>query len=379
MLTFGIEEEYFITDLHTRQMLAAPPATVIAACREAIGEGFTHEMFQGQIEAASPVFHSGEEAAHYLATVRRNLARALADFGLGVVCAGSHPLADWREQRPTEHGHFRQLFEDVQYVARRSVLCGLHVHVEVPARVDRIAVMNEVLPWLPLLLLFSCSSPFWNGAPTGFMSYRQAACDEWPRMGVPEHFADWDEYQRYLAMLQRMGAIEADGNGWWGIRPAARYPTLELRMTDACPRLEDGLALATLFRVMVSHACAMRQPGAGFTPETRWLLKENRWQAKRFGAAGTFALDASGALCSAHQWLQRACQRFADTADALGEGQLFDSLHRLLRRGNSATEQLHWYAQARSAGADASGGLCRVVDGLLAQSRGDHLSVAAAG
>ncbi|AZF05954.1 carboxylate-amine ligase [Pseudomonas sp. R5-89-07] len=379
MLAFGVEEEYFITDLHTRQMLAEPTAAVLAACRGAIGDGFNHEMFQGQIEAASPVFHSSTEAAVHLQTVRCNLAQALADFGLSVLCAGSHPLADWREQRPTEQVHFRQLFEQVQYVARRSVLCGLHVHVEVPTGIDRIAVMNEVSPWLPLLLLLSCSSPFWNGAPTGFMSYRQAACDEWPRMGVPEHFADWQAYQRYLALLQRMGAIDADGNGWWGIRPSARYPTLELRMTDACPRLEDGLALATFFRVMVSYACAMQRPGAGFTPEARWLLKENRWQAKRFGAAGTFALDASGTLGNAQQWLQRARQTFADTADATGERPLFDILHTLLLRGNSAVEQLRWYADARAAGADALGGLCRVVDGLLAQSRGDHLSVAAAG
>ncbi len=150
-----------------------------------------------------------------------NLAQSLGDFGLGIVCAGSHPLAAWREQTPTVHAHFEQLFEDVQQVARRSVLCGLHVHVQVPEQLDRIAVMNEVSPWLPLLLLLSCSSPFWEGAPSGFMSYRQAACDEWPRMGVPEHFEDWAAYQRCLGLLRRMGVIKADGNGWWGIRPAA--------------------------------------------------------------------------------------------------------------------------------------------------------------
>ena len=202
MLTFGIEEEYFITDLHTRRMLAEPSAAVLAACRKAIGAGFADEMFQGQIEVASPVFHTSHEAAEYLATVRHDLARSLGEFGLGVVCAGSHPLADWREQAPTERAHFRQLFDAIQHVARRSVLCGLHVHVAVPTDVDRIAVMNQVSSWLPLLLLLSCSSPFWDGAPTGFMSYRQAVCDEWPRMGVPEHFADWAAYQRYLALLQ---------------------------------------------------------------------------------------------------------------------------------------------------------------------------------
>ena len=144
MLTFGIEEEYFITDLHSRQMVGEPSAAVLAACREAISAGFSFEMFQGQIEAASPVFTSSAEAADYFRAVRGNLAQSLAEFGLGVVCAGSHPLADWRGQRPTDQAHFRHLFDDIQYVARRSVLCGLHVHVQVPQALDRIAVMNQV-------------------------------------------------------------------------------------------------------------------------------------------------------------------------------------------------------------------------------------------
>ncbi len=372
MLTFGIEEEYFITDLHTRHLLSEPSAAVLAACREAIGAGFAYEMFQGQIEVASPVFNASVEAADYLGGVRNNLAQALAGFGLGVVSAGSHPLAAWREQRPTAQGHFQQLFDDMQYVARRSVLCGLHVHVAVPRTLDRIAVMNQVSPWLPLLLLLSCSSPFWDGAPSGFMSYRQVACDEWPRMGVPEHFDDWAAYQRYLALLQRTGALKADGNGWWGIRPAARYPTLELRMTDACPRLADSVALATLFRVMVTHACGLKRPGAAFTAEARWLLKENRWQAKRYGADGRFALDATGNMGSAAQWLQCARDAFAATAEAMGEPQLFDTLEALLLRGNSAAEQLRWHAQGEARGDDAAGCLRHVVDRLLALTQGDH-------
>jgi carboxylate-amine ligase len=372
MLTFGIEEEYFVTDLHTRRMLALPSAAVLEACRRAIGHGFAYEMFQGQIEVASPVFSRSHEAADYLATVRAKLSESLAEHGLGVVCAGSHPLAPWREQQPTPQVHFAQLFDDIQLVARRSVLCGLHVHVEVPATLDRIAVMNQVSPWLPLLLLLSCSSPFWEGAASGFMSYRQAACDEWPRMGVPEHFEDWADYQRYLGVLRRMGAINQEGNGWWGIRPAARYPTLELRMTDACPRLADALTLATLFRVMVTHACALKRPGADYTAETRWLLKENRWQAKRYGAGGTFAVDAEASMGSARQWLEHASQVFGATAQAMGEQGVFDQARALLRGGNSASRQLQCHAAARAGGADEHASLQCVVDQLLAQSRGDH-------
>jgi len=366
--TFGIEEEYFITDLQSREMLAQPSAQVLQACRQAIGKGFSFEMFQGQIEVASPVFNVRSEARAYLGAVRTNLGKSLAELGLGVVCSGSHPLARWHDQRAASQAHFQQFFQEFQRVAQRSVLCGLHVHVEVPATVDRIAVMNEVSPWLPLLLLLSCSSPFWEGEASGFMSYRQAACDEWPRMGVPEYFANWNAYHRYLNLLRRVGALDTDGNGWWGIRPAVRYPTLELRMTDACPRLADVLTLATLFRVMVAHASNLPQPGVNFTMEDRWLLKENRWRAKRYGVYGTFAIGPEGLLVSALQWLEYASQVFGTTCDAMGESGVFEQARAIVQSGNSADRQLRCHEAAHASGADDQSCLQRVVDQLLVET-----------
>ncbi|MBK5517457.1 hypothetical protein JFT80_08760 [Pseudomonas sp. TH10] len=159
-IRFGIEEEYFITDLETRCMAGQPPAAAIEQCSKALDGCFAYEMFQGQIEVASPIFTGLSQAAGYLAAARSKLRGVLKPFGLGLVSAGSHPLADWRAQQATVQPHFCQLFEDFQWVARRSLWSGLHVHVEVPAAVDRVQVMNEVLPWTPLLLALSCSSPF---------------------------------------------------------------------------------------------------------------------------------------------------------------------------------------------------------------------------
>ena len=367
---FGIEEEYFLTDLTTRQMLAEPGAELLSACREAIGEGFAYEMFQGQIEVASPVFTQASEAADFLGGVRERLNRVLAERGLGLLCAGSHPLARWREQHATRLPHFDQLFQEYRSVAQRSVLSGLHVHVEIPAGIDRMAVLNEVAPWLPLLLLLSCSSPYWEGMDSGFMSYRQVVCDGWPRMGIPEYFQNDSEYQRYLALLRRTGAIEDGGNGWWGIRPASRFPTLELRMTDACPRLADTVLLATLFRVMVAFAISSANPGAGYDATARWLLKENQWQAKRHGIEGRFVIDAGGEVISAEQWLEQLRSVLAPTAALIGEPGVFDAVQALLLSGNSARRQLDCHARAMSQGADAQRCLEGVVDHLLQESRG---------
>lgn len=368
---FGIEEEYFLTDLTSRQMLAEPAHPLLVECRHAIGKGFAYEMFQGQLEVASPIFTSTGEAADYLRGVRSRLNRTLGEHGLGLLCAGAHPLARWRDQRATPLPHFAQLFDEYQTVAQRSVLCGLHVHVEIPEGVDRIGVMNNVSPWLPLLLALSCSSPFWQGAASGFMSYRQVVCDGWPRMGIPEHFENERAYQRYLALMQRIGAIEQGGNGWWGLRPSSRYPTLELRMTDACPRLADALLLANLFRVIVAFASTCASPAADDDATVRWRLEENRWQAKRHGVQGRFAVDADGTVLSAGQWLHRARLLLAETAEQIGEPQVFDQADALLIEGNSATRQLACHAQACAREPDPQRSLQAVVDHLLEESAAD--------
>ncbi|MFP3492823.1 carboxylate-amine ligase [Pseudomonas sp. SIMBA_059] len=362
---FGIEEEYFITDLHSRRMLAEPSAEVLAVCREAIGEGFSYEMFQGQVEVASPVFTDAAEAAAYLGRVRRELSLALAEHGLGFICSGAHPLADWQAQRATPQVHFQRLFEEFQSVAQRSVLSGLHVHAEIPVGVDRIAVLNEVLPGLPMLLALSVSSPLWQGQPNGYCSYRQVVCDEWPRMGIPEYLPDEPSFERYLNMLKRSGALADDANVWWGCRPSSSYPTLELRMTDACPRLSDALALAGLFRVMIKHACQLPAPGSQYGMEQHWLLKENRIQARRWGRHARFVLAPDTEPVSLEQWLVLAQQQWGETARALGEEGVFEQARQMLRDGTSAERQLRAFD---APGASALQRGQAVVDLLLEES-----------
>ena len=370
VLRFGIEEEYFLTDLTTRQMFAEPSETVLRECRKAVGEGFAYELFQGQIEVASPILTATGEAVEFLLGVRSRLNRTLEEHGLGLLSAGTHPMARWREQQATPKPHFDQLFRDYQAVAQRSLLCGLHVHVEIPDGIDRVAVMNQVLPWLPLLLALSCSSPFWQGAESGFMSYRQVVSDGWPRMGLPEHFKDEHEFQHYLTWLRRIGVIDKEGNGWWGIRPSSRYPTLELRITDACPRVEDSVLLATLFRVMVAFAISNAKPCTCYDAKAHWLLEENRWQAKRNGVEGRFVIDDQGGVISAAEWLEQARSIFAHTAAYMGESNVFDQAKALLDAGNNASSQLKCYRRESDQGAEPEQCLQTVVDLLLAESRG---------
>jgi carboxylate-amine ligase len=367
-LRFGIEEEYFITDLATRRMTELPPEAAIEACKAVVGPCFAYEMFQGQIEVASPIFTCMAQAEDYLFAARQSIRRALEPYGLGLLCAGSHPLADWRAQQATEQHHFLQLFADYQRVARRSLLSGLHVHVEIASHLDRIQVMNEVLPWTPLLLALSSSSPFWDGADSGFMSYRQTACDEWPRMGIPEFFEDEPAYDAYVALLIRTGSITQASECWWGLRPASRYPTLELRMTDACPCLEDTLCIASLFRLLVAYATDQPRPGLAYSQTSRWILKENRWRAKRHGVHASFIVEGYERPFSAEQWLFLAQQILADTARTLGVENVFAQARRILRNGTSADRQRSLFERALRSQEDTHAALAGVVDQLLVET-----------
>lgn len=359
--TFGIEEEYLLVDLATGRVMAAPSSAVARCCRDALGPWFAEEMFRSQVEVASPVFDTLHQARDFFTEQRQRLSQALAGEGAGFYGAGSHPSAQWLRQHPRETPHHRQLFDDYRLVARRSLLNGLHVHVGVPQGVDRMQVINRVLYWLPLLLTLSTSSAYWGGQDTGYMSYRRVVCGEWPHMGLPEPLPDWRAYERYRALLQRTGSLAEDGDFWWAIRPSRRFPTVELRICDGCPRLDDALAIAALFRHLVEHALGRND--AVVSREMRWITHENYWRALREGRRGTFIGVHDQQAVSAEGWLtQLQMQCPPDTADA---DRAFMHARRILRDGTSADQQRDTYALARKQGLDDRQAMRNVVKQVM--------------
>ena len=365
--TFGIEEEYFLTDLASRCVAQQGVEAFAVSSRRALSPRVTREMFAAQFEVVTPVLHSLAEARDFLGQARCIMAKLASEFGCGILAAGTHPLGQWRDMHTTGLARYRAIFAEYRMVARRSVLAGLHVHVSIPESVDRIRLMNRLTPWLPLLLGLSASSPFWEGRPSGLMSYRQAVCDEWPRMGIPDHFADEATYQRYLQVMTDTGCIASAANLWWNIRPSLRYPTLELRIADACPELEDALCIAGLFRAMVDHLLEAPHLPWFDDPLTRMLTQENRWRAKRRGVRGDFIEPASRCRMTYRNWLEQVLAQIAEQVPASDQA-ILGHARRLARLGGSAEAQLHHYRRARAAGADHQGALCRLVDELMAQS-----------
>ena len=366
--TFGIEEEYFLVRRNARRLRHMPRA-FFDECRAGIGEGqFGHELLQTQVEVQTRVHHDTAEARRDLFHLRREVGAVAQRHGLAILAAGTHPRESWRQQRSTVKPHYDQVMAQLQLPGRRNLLCGLHVHVQPAGIGARIDLMRRVQPFLPILLAFSTSSPFWMGQPTGLMGYRQTAYQEIPRTGLPPLFADQAGYDRYVQRLTQSGAIVDAGFLWWALRPSLNFPTLELRVTDCCTDAEDALAIAQLYRCLIRHLERHPQLHAGLDAGVQAIVAENLWRAQRYGFDAGLLDLSSNRLVSMREMFRNLQQVLAEDIAALGIEAEFEHLLRILHTGTSAHRQLAIHREARTQGASRSEALQAVVDWLARAS-----------
>ena len=366
--TFGIEEEFFLVDPATRQTVNHGTTALIAACRERVGDCVDAEMLAPQLEICSPVFEDTHAALACMRRLRRDIAATAAAHGIALLAAGTHPLSAWQRQRTTRLPRYQQLETDFQLVGRRNLVCGMHVHVGIPPRHDRVALMNRLMPWLPLFLALSTSSPFWGRRRTGLMSYRQAAYDEFPRTGIPDFFVDQADYDAFVATLVDAGALEDASKLWWAIRPSLKFPTLELRIADSCTHVEDAVAIAALSRCLVRAHVRLPRLGARHGTATRRVIDENRWRAKRHGVDAEFIVEGERGTVPVRTLLARLRETLAPDIDALDCAAMLRQLDTILERGTSAQQQLAIHDAARAQGLGPLDALHGIVDWLLAAS-----------
>jgi len=363
-ITYGIEEEFFLIDPDTRNLLPSVPKQFMDACRFRFGDRVQNEMQQAQVEIATPILHSPESAREALIELRLGVDRIARPLGMHLLASGTHPMAAWNDQTHTAEPRYDQLMDDFQIIGRRNLLCGLHVHVAVPQDVDRVALMNRLMPWIPIFLALSTSSPFWNGRRTGLLSYRQAAYDEWPRSGIPDAFDDEAQYADFIKLLTRCGALDDGSFLWWAIRPSVRYPTLELRIADACTRIDDSLAIAAAFRCLVRAHIRCPKLGRTQTPLTRRIIDENRWRAKRYGTQADFIDERSRSPVALVDALRRMIALIAPDAEAFRCEEEIRHLEAIPVLGTSAHSQLEIYRGQRDQGKARDPALRKVIDWL---------------
>src|SRR5262249_9161463 len=247
---FGIEEEYFLVDAQTKLVARRMSDAFFKAALSATGGRIAPEFLQAQIEVITSPHTNMADARAELRELRRTLAAVAAEHGLAILAAGTHPTAVWGTALQTQKERYDAVMDDLQMIGQRDMLCGLHVHVEMPDSDTRIDVMGRMLPYLPLLLALSTSSPFWQSRITGLKGYRLAAYAELPRTGLPPLFRSRAEFDAYIEALVRAGVMQDSSFVWWAIRPSLNNPTLELRAPDCCTLVEDSIAIAALYRTL---------------------------------------------------------------------------------------------------------------------------------
>ena len=244
--TLGVEEEYLLVDLESRDLVSDPLAQLMQECSRLLQEHVSPELMRAQIEVGTPVCHSLSEVRDNLKRLRGTIAEVSSRFGCAPIAVSTHSFARWLEQKQTAKQRYLELTDQMQLAARRLLICGMHVHVGIEDEELRIDLMNQMSYFLPHLLAMSCSSPFWEGEDTGLRSYRLTVFDALPRTGLPEQFASYAEYERHVRVLVNAGLVEDASMIWWDLRPSASFPTLETRIMDVVTNLEHALSLVAL-------------------------------------------------------------------------------------------------------------------------------------
>lgn len=342
----GIEEEYFLVEAETKSPLRRVPSAFMAQIRTALGPAVSGEVQQSQIEVMTRPHRSAAEVRRELHGLRRGLAEVSAGFDLAFIAAGTHPTASWQGGKRAPTQRYDGLMHDLQMLGERNLLCGMHVHVELPDADQRIDVMRRILPYLPVFVALSTSSPFWESKRTGLMGYRLAAYDELPRTGLPELFESAKDYQDYIDALVAARAIRDSSYVWWTIRPSEKHPTLELRAPDSCTRVEDSVAIAALYRALVRHLVRNPSLNAGIDPVERAIAAENKWRAQRYGVHGSFVDRRAREAVPVAQAVETLIDQLTEDADALGGRAELEHLRTIIRGGTSADIQIAVYQEA---------------------------------
>ncbi|WP_210395592.1 carboxylate-amine ligase [Motiliproteus sediminis] len=367
--TLGIEEEYLLVDLETRQLAGDPPEALFRACAKRLPNMVTHEFLRSQIEIGTPVCNSVKEARDSLFSLRHQVADVARHFGLGIIAASTHPFAFWSDQQHTPQARYDLLAEDLQGVVRRLVTCGMHVHVGIHDDDLRIDLMNQCVYFLPHLLALSTSSPFWGGDDTGLKSYRLSVFNELPRTGLPDHFSSHAEYQRHVDVLTATGLIKDASMLWWDLRPSCRFPTLEMRITDVCTRLDDAIAIAALFQATLRMLYNLRSRNQRWRQYSPMLVHENRWRAQRYGTEAGMIDFGQSLKVPFDELLEEWIELLDEAATELDCKTAINAARAILDRGTSADQQRNLYAASRSEGASAQQALNAVVDWLVEETQ----------
>jgi len=363
--TIGIEEEYLLVDRGSRDLAFNPPDEFLAECTARLADLVKPEFMKSQIEVATGICTTIDDARRDLSMLRRTVADVANTYGLAPIAASTHPFSEWQQQHHTDRERYHTLANDMQGVVRRLLICGMHVHVGIDDDELRIDLMNQASYFLPHLLALSTSSPFWRGENTGLKSYRLSVFNELPRTGLPERFDSFAEYQRHIDILVRAGTIKDASMMWWDIRPSANFPTLEMRISDVCTYMEDTLSIAALYQCLIRMLYRLRRNNQRWRKYAAMLINENRWRAQRYGLDEGLLDFGQGEIIPCAELIGELLEMISEDAQALGCEREVRRVDEIVKGGTSAHRQIATYNKKIDDGADQRQALEAIVDMLI--------------
>ncbi len=346
--TLGVEEEYQIIDPQTRR-LRPRAVQVLPDAEEALGENAQHEFHASQIEMATPVCLTLAEVRAQVVRARRALLDAAGRDGNRIGAAGTHPFSRSADQPVTPKPRYQDMAEQYQQLAHELVIFGCHVHVGLPDPEAGLAVMNRARHWLAPLVALCANSPFWEGADTGYASYRTELWVRWPMAGPPLPFASREEYDDLVQALVATGSISDASKIYWDIRLPQKTPTVEFRVADVCLRVDEAVLLAGLVRALARTCFNQAERDEAFLPARPELLRAAHWRAARYGLEGELIDVTAQRAVPAAELVQSL---LAFVRPALEDAGDWDEVSALttetLQGGNGAMRQRAVFAETNS-------------------------------
>jgi glutamate---cysteine ligase / carboxylate-amine ligase len=340
--TLGAEEEYMLLDAETFDLVQHIDTVLAAVSGHELEPRINAELMQSVLEVATPVCRTPSDVERQLRSLRAYVGEIARDRGMRVGSAGTHPFSLFERQRITAKDRYRAMVDRMQYIARRELIFGLHVHVAVDDPEKAIQIVNGLIGHLAEFVGLSANSPFWRGEPTGLHSSRHMVYAALPRSGPPPRFRSYEDYAEVVGQLERTGCIADYTHIWWDIRLHPRLGTIEIRICDGVTQLEDVTAITALCQALVKHYSDRFEAGQEIQSYHRILTTENKWLAARYGIEAPVMDLVTGRRnrVPLAQIIRRTVKVAEPHARELGSERELAGIEEILRRGNGADRQL---------------------------------------
>lgn len=338
----GLEWELMLADTATGDLIPRAPDVLAALEEDSTLERYTvtGELLTNTVELTSGI---GDTVAAAVDDIGDAIAavRTFTDpHGIDLLCAGSHPFAQWYHQSVTDKTRYHKLIERTQWWGRNMMIWGIHVHVGVEDVNKVFPIINALAVYLPHLQALSASSPFWAGERTGYASNRALVFQQLPTAGLPWPLQDWREFEGYLDDMVGTGVMEDASEVRWDIRPAPRWGTIEVRACDGMSTLPELAAMAALVQVLVEHFSRLIDEGRELLTIQPWFIRENKWRAARYGLDARVIVDRDGTQRPVAEHLRETLEQVRDIAVELKCARELEGIETILTQGASYARQL---------------------------------------